>query len=93
MDAKEYKEKKLDKLTRDVVQMVNKVPSFGYGEVVDNVAKTALTSYLVTMVRMSELQESDIEILAQSMTDELESLTLNLVTKINTYKKDIEENS
>lgn len=93
MDAKEYKEKKLDKLTRDVVQMVNKVPSFGYGEVVDNVAKTALTSYLITMVRMSELQESDIEILAQSMTDELESLTLNLVTKINTYKKYIEENS
>lgn len=93
MDAKEYKEKKLDKLTRDVVQMVNKVPSFGYGEVVDNVAKTALTSYLVTMVRMSELQESDIEILAQSMSDELESLTLNLVTKINTYKRDIEENS
>lgn len=93
MDAKEYKEKKLDKLTRDVVQMVNKVPSFGYGEVVDNVAKTALTSYLVTMVRMSELQESDIEILAQSMSDELESLTLNLVTKIKTYKKDIEENS
>lgn len=93
MDAKEYKEKKLDKLTRDVVQMVNKVPSFGYGEVVDNVAKTALTSYLVTMVRMSELQESDIEILAQSMSDELESLALNLVTKINTYKRDIEENS
>lgn len=93
MDAKEYKEKKLDKLTRDVVQMVNKVPSFGYGEVVDNVAKTALTSYLVTMVRMSELQESDIEILAQSMSDELESLTLNLVTKINTCKRDIEENS
>lgn len=93
MDAKEYKEKKLDKLTRDVVQMVNKVPSFGYGEVVDNVAKTALTSYLVTMVRMSELQESDIEILAQSMSDELESLTLNLVAKINTYKRDIEENS
>ena len=93
MDAKEYKEKKLDKLTRDVVQMVNKVPSFGYGEVVDSVAKTALTSYLVTMVRMSELQESDIEILAQSMSDELESLTLNLVTKINTYKRDIEENS
>ena len=93
MDAKEYKEKKLDKLTRDVVQMVNKVPSFGYGEVVDNVAKTALTNYLVTMVRMVELQESDIEILAQSMADELESLTLNLVTKINTYKKDIEENS
>lgn len=93
MDTKEYKEKKLDKLTRDVVQMVNKVPSFGYGEVVDNVAKTALTSYLVTMVRMSELQESDIEILAQSMSDELESLTLNLVAKINTYKRDIEENS
>jgi len=93
MDAKEYKEKKLDKLTRDVVQMVNKVPSFGYGEVVGNVAKTALTNYLVTMVRMAELQESDIEILAQSMADELESLTLNLVTKINTYKKDIEENS
>ncbi len=93
MDAKEYKEKKLDKLTRDVVQMVNKVPSFGYGEVVDNVAKTALTSYLVTMLRMSELQESDIEILAQSMSDELEYLTLNLVTKIKTYKKDIEENS
>ncbi len=93
MDAKEYKEKKLDKLTRDVVQMVNKVPSFGYGEVVDNVAKNALTSYLITMVRMSELQESDIEILAQSMSDELESLTLDLITKIKTYKRDIEENS
>lgn len=93
MNNAEYKEKKFDKLTRDVVQMVNRLPSFGYGEVVDSVAKTALTNYLLTIVRISDIQEIDNEILIQSMSDELNSLTTGLITKINTYIHDLEKNN
>jgi hypothetical protein len=90
MDSKEYKEKKLDKLVRDVVQSVNRTPSFGYGDVIDNMAKTALTSYLVTLVHMNETKDNlDIEILAQSMASEVESLTINLVNQITSYQQDI----
>ncbi len=92
MDSKEYKEKKLDKLTRDVVRMVNKVPSFGYGEAIDAIAKNSLTNYLLAIVRASDLRESDVEIFAQSMTDELVDLSILLVSSINTYKRDIESN-
>lgn len=91
MDAKEYKEKKFDKLTRDVIQMVNNVPSFGFGEAVDVVAKNTLTTYLLSLVRVSELREQDIEILAQSVSDEMVDLTIKLVAKMNNYKRDLEE--
>lgn len=91
MDAKEYKEKKFDKLTRDVIQMVNAVPSFGYGEAVDVVAKNTMTTYLLSIVRVSELRENDVEILAQSLSDEMVDLTIKLVAKMNNYKRDIEE--
>ena len=92
MDSKEYKEKKLDKLTRDVVRMVNKVPSFGYGEPIDAVAKMAMTNYLLAIVRAAELRENDVEIFAQSMADEMVDLSILLVSSINTYKRDIEAN-
>lgn len=93
MDSKEYKEKKLDKLTRDVVHLVNQSPSFGYGDVIDAVAKNAMTSYLLTIVRMAEMRENDTEILAQSMADDLLDLTNRLVTKIGEYKRAIEVNA
>lgn len=92
MDSKEYKEKKFDKLTRDVVQMVNRVPTFGYGEAIDAIAKNAMTNYLLTIVRASELRENDVEIFAQSMADEMVDLSILLVGSINTYKRDIETN-
>lgn len=92
MDSKEYKEKKLDKLTRDVVRMVNRVSSFGYGEAIDALAKTTMTNYLLTVVRASELRENDVEIFAQSMADELIDMSILLIGSINTYRKDIEVN-
>jgi len=90
MDIKEYKEKKLDKLTRDVVKMVNATPSFGYGDVIDAITKTALTNYLLTLVAAVEIRENDIEILSQSVTDELQTLTGKLIGKIKSYQRDIE---
>lgn len=90
MDAKEYKEKKFDKLTRDVVKMVNATPSFGYGEVVDAIVKSVLTNHLLTIVRLADIKESDIEILTQSVSDELSMLSANLVSQILQYKRDVE---
>lgn len=93
MDAQQYKEKKMDKLTRDVVQMVNRTASFGYGDMVDNVAKTALTNYLLTLVRLSESESVDIEILSDSLVEELTVLSLGIVSKVRTYHRDVENAS
>jgi len=90
MDAKEYKEKKFDKLTRDVVRMVNATPSFGYGDVVDATIKSVLTNHLLTIVRLADLKENDIEILSQSVNDELSILCSSLVSQILQYKRDVE---
>lgn len=93
MDSTEYKEKKLDKLTRDVVHLVNKCPSFGYGDVVDALAKNAMTGYLLSIVSMAEVRENDTEILAQSIMDDLSDLSNQLVTKISEYKQAIKDNA
>lgn len=87
MDSQEYKDKKLDKLMRDSVKMVNAVGSFGYGDVVDAVVKNLLTSNLISIIRLNEIANVDIEILSQSVTDEFAELSGELVTKIKLYDK------
>lgn len=86
MDNKEYKEKKLDKLTRDAMQIINKVPSFGYGDTIDAAAKIALSNYFLTIIRAYEIESADVEIFTQSMADEVASITALLVPKIKEYK-------
>lgn len=93
MDTQQYKDQKLDKLTRDVVKMVNQTPSFGYGEVVDTIAKNTLTNYLLTVISISEISNVDLEIFGQSLCDELVELNVALLSKIAAYKNNIQENS
>lgn len=90
MDTNEYKEKKLDKLTRDVLQMVNKIPSFGFGDDIDNSAKIALSNYFLTVVRSVNNSNVDVEIFTQSMSDEVANITTALIQKIQRYKYDLE---
>lgn len=93
MDTNEYKAKKLDKLTRDLLQAVNKLPSFGFGDDIDNSAKIALSNYFVTLARIVDNGNVDVEILTQSMSDEVASITSILIHKFSRYKFDLEENA
>lgn len=87
MDNKEYKSRKLDKMTRDMIKMVNDTPSFGYGEIADVLAKTAISNYMLTAVKIVELTDADFEILLQSMAEEMILLSTKLTTEINEYKE------
>lgn len=93
MNSQEYKEKKLDKMMRDAVKMVNNLGSFGYGDVADALAKNALTTYLITMIRLNDVANVDFEIMAQSMLDDMEGLSNELVSKVKQYDKLIREES
>lgn len=93
MEIKEYKEKRFDKLTRDLLQKVNRTPSFGYGESVDMTVKLALSNYLLTLATISELSNVDIEILVQSVNEETRILTDDMLSLLAGYKKVLEENS
>lgn len=90
MNLNEYKQRKIDKLTRDILQMVNKVPSFGYGNDIDTAAKIALSNYFITVVRSIDNSNVDIEIFTQSMSDEVANITTSLIQKMQSYKNDIQ---
>lgn len=89
MNTTEYKNKKYDKMTRDVVHLVNNIPTFGFGDAVDGTVKTALINYLLTIVNVSENFNVDVEILSQSVSDEIESLTKVLSANMLGYKLDL----
>lgn len=90
MDIENYKEKKLDKLTRDAVQLANRVSTFGYGESVDSMAKNMLTNYMLGLIQISELHpEIDFEILTQSLSDEIRVMAINLSARVFAYKRDL----
>ena len=93
MEIKDYKEKRFDKLTRDLLRKVNRTPTFGYGESVDMTVKLALSNYLLTLVTISELANVDMEILVQSVNEEATVLTDEMLSLLASYKHSVEENT
>lgn len=90
MDKNEYKERKFDKLTRDTIRTVNAVPSFGYGEVADAIAKAAMSSYLLTLLRAVEVSDADADIFIQSVIGETTELAHSLIFEFDKYKDKVE---
>lgn len=90
MDKQQYKERKFDKLTRDTIKTVNTVPSFGYGEVADGIAKAAMSSYLLTLLRAVEVSDADADIFIQSVIGETTELAHTLIFEFDKYKDKIE---
>lgn len=91
METKEYIIRKNAKLNKDIVALIDAVPSFGYGEAADAMIKSAMTSYFLTLVTVSNIEEhADIEILFQSVSDDIAVLTRELIAKVTTVKHQIE---
>lgn len=82
MDTAEYKSRKLDKITRDIVREVNSIPTFGYGDNIDNIAKLTLTNFLLSLTTISDIRENDIDVISQSILDELEGLSSKIVSEL-----------
>lgn len=82
MDNKEYRERKIEKMTRDALRRINKIPSFGYGDTVDVIAKNIITNNIISLIRLYDLQDDhiiDMEILSSSLLDEVTDQTLKLL--------------
>lgn len=92
MDKNTYKTRKFDKLGKDIVGLVNELPSFGYGAAVDMLIKASLSNHLQTLIVIAETFDTDIEILSQSIADDLQLLTRDALAHIVGYKTDISRN-
>lgn len=75
--------KKLDKIMRDTIREINSIPSFGYGQDVDALARTAIMSYHISVLNIASLETNiDHEILSQNILDEMLSMHRSLANKL-----------
>lgn len=82
MDNAEYKEKKIEKIMSNAVKRIFTIPSFGFGENIDNLAKMAITNYILSLVYISEIREDNIDVIAESIIDELGTISCQTVSDL-----------
>ena len=78
MDIQEYKLKKLDKITREIVTKINNLPSFGYESEIDSLAQQAMTTFLLSIVAISNIREDEIDVISQSVIDDLTEIAQDI---------------
>lgn len=82
MDTIEYKEKKLEKIIRDVTKKINNTPSLGFGSEVDNLVKVSMINFMVSLAYISEIREDNIDVITESIIDELEVVSSEMVSSL-----------
>lgn len=82
MDTIEYKEKKLEKIIRDVTKKINNIPSLGFGSEVDNLVKVSMINFMVSLAYISEIREDNIDVITESIIDELEVVSSEMVSNL-----------
>ena len=82
MDTIEYKEKKLEKIIRDVTKKINNAPSLGFGSEVDNLVKVSMINFMVSLAYISEIREDNIDVITESIIDELEVVSSEMVSSL-----------